>query len=104
MADTMQTESGAQMNCCLAAYDHLYVTANALSPPEAALLRVGRSFPISGCFCGSSDAGFRFACSRRRQFMHGQVATIRNMAVHIGLDFHCLPSSLQVKQQAQAGY
>jgi hypothetical protein len=72
MADMMQPESGAQINCCLATYNHLYVTADALSPPEAALLRVGRSFPISSCFCGSSDAGFRFACRWLWQINHGQ--------------------------------
>jgi hypothetical protein len=81
---------------------HLYVTAEALSPPEAALLRVGRSFPISGCFCGSSGAGFRFAYSGRGQIKHGRVVTATDMATHTGLNPHCCLSSLQVKQQAQA--
>lgn len=41
---------------------HLYTVADEASPPEAALLRFGRSFPMSGCFCGSRDGGFRLAC------------------------------------------
>jgi hypothetical protein len=69
--DAVQTKSGAQVHLPKN-MDHLYMTADALSPPEGALLRVGRSLPISGCFCGSSDAGLRFACSWRRQIKHDQ--------------------------------
>lgn len=41
---------------------HLYMAVADPSPPDAARLSVGRSFPISGCFCGSSDAGLLLAC------------------------------------------